>query len=171
MIKRITIPKKGAYSGALSMNIIIRKAEKTDFVAVRNIMDQVQQMHVEWRPDVYRLNDDLISEERFDSMLDAGDLYVADAEGKAVGVLGIAFRHIESPALVARDVFFIASMAVDSGFRGMGIGHKFFEKVKELKTLSGADSIELQVNAKNRAAYEMYKKYGFTEKSINMELR
>ena len=85
MIKRITISKKGAYSGALSMNIIIRKAEKTDYVAVRNIMDQVQQMHVEWRPDVYRLNDDLISEERFDFMLDAGDLYVADAEGKAVG--------------------------------------------------------------------------------------
>ena len=79
--------------------------------------------------------------------------------------------YIESPAQVARDVIFIASMAVDSGFRGMGIGHKFFEKVKELKTLSGADSIELQVNAKNRAAYEMYKKYGFTEKSINMELR
>ena len=29
---------------------------------------------------------------------------------------------------------------------------------------------ELQLNAKNSAAYEMYKKYGFTEKSINMEL-
>jgi len=26
------------------------------------------------------------------------------------------------------------------------------------------------VNAKNKAAYEMYCNYGFTEKSINMEL-
>lgn len=32
------------------------------------------------------------------------------------------------------------------------------------------DAIELQVNAKNTAAYEMYRKYGFTEKSINLEL-
>ena len=32
------------------------------------------------------------------------------------------------------------------------------------------DGIELQVNARNGAAYEMYKRYGFTEKSINMEL-
>ena len=32
------------------------------------------------------------------------------------------------------------------------------------------DGIELQVNARNRAAYEMYTKCGFREKSINMEL-
>lgn len=32
------------------------------------------------------------------------------------------------------------------------------------------DGIELQVNARNVTAYEMYKKCGFTEKSINMEL-
>ena len=30
--------------------------------------------------------------------------------------------------------------------------------------------IELQVNAKNKAAYKIYSDYGFTNKSINMEL-
>lgn len=39
-----------------------------------------------------------------------------------------------------------------------------------MKIEKNMDGIELQVNARNRAAYEMYKKYGFTEKSINMEL-
>lgn len=37
------------------------------------------------------------------------------------------------------------------------------------QAMNGYDAIELQVNAKNRLAYEMYKNYGFTEKSINME--
>lgn len=32
------------------------------------------------------------------------------------------------------------------------------------------DGLELQVNAKNSAAKVMYESYGFTEKSINMEL-
>lgn len=32
------------------------------------------------------------------------------------------------------------------------------------------DGIELQVNAKNKAAYKIYSDYGFTNKSINMEL-
>lgn len=45
-----------------------------------------------------------------------------------------------------------------------------FEKVKEIKAEKNLDGIELQVNAKNQAAYEMYCNYGFTEKSINMEL-
>lgn len=31
--------------------------------------------------------------------------------------------------------------------------------------------IELRVNAKNKKAYEMYKDYGFSEKSINMKLK
>jgi len=42
--------------------------------------------------------------------------------------------------------------------------------LKDLKKEKHFDGIELQVNAKNVAAYEMYKKCGFTEKSINMEL-
>ena len=45
-----------------------------------------------------------------------------------------------------------------------------FDFIKELKKAKNLDGIELQVNAKNYAAYEMYKKCGFTEKSINMEL-
>lgn len=153
------------------MNREVRKAEKVDFEAVRNIMNQVQEMHVEWRPDIYKSNENLISEEIFDLMCKSGNLYVAEADGKVVGVLEIDYKHIESPAHVTRDVIFIVSMAVEESYRGQGIGHLFFDKVKELKTISGADGIELQLNAKNRAAYEMYRKCGFTEKSINMELK
>ena len=45
-----------------------------------------------------------------------------------------------------------------------------FDFLKQLKVEKNLDGIELQVNAKNSTAYEMYKNYGFTEKSINMEL-
>ncbi len=45
-----------------------------------------------------------------------------------------------------------------------------FEFLKVMKKEKNMDGIELQVNAKNIAAYEMYKKCGFTEKSINLEL-
>ena len=46
-----------------------------------------------------------------------------------------------------------------------------FDFLKELKVEKNMDAIEMQVNAKNTAAYEMYRKYGFTEKSINLERR
>ena len=152
------------------MKVRIRIAKKVDYESVIKIMSQVQDMHVEWRPDVYKPNDNLIPEDVFEKIIENGTFYVVEKNDMVVGVLEIVFRHIESPSHVTRDVIFIDTMAIDKNFRGMGIGHQMFDFLKVIKQEKGLDGIELQVNAKNRAAYEMYQKCGFTEKSINMEL-
>ena len=153
------------------MEVIVRLPRLQDYERVSQIMDQVQQLHVEWRPDVYKPASPLITMDMFEAILKDGNWYVAEADGVVVGVLELMKRHVESPAQVTKDVLFISTMAIDEKYRGKGIGHLFFEKVKRLKQEKGYDTIELQVNAKNRLAYEMYRKYGFTEKSINMELK
>ena len=153
------------------MDIRIRNAITNDYGSVIKIISQVQDMHVEWRPDIYKYNDNLITKEEFEKLVENNTFFVAENENKKiVGILEIIFRHIESPAHVTRDVIFIDTMAVDEKYRGLGVGHKMFEFLKMMKIEKNMDGIELQVNARNRAAYEMYKKYGFTEKSINMEL-
>lgn len=78
------------------MDIIIRPAETSDFDSVVHILNQVQALHVNWRPDIYKESKNFFS------------LY--------------AFQDA-----LGRETFYVA-------------------------------------------AYEMYKKCGFTEKSINMEL-
>ena len=153
------------------MEVIVRLPRLQDYERVSKIMDQVQQLHVEWRPDVYKPASPLITMDMFEAILKDENWYVAEADGVVVGVLELMKRHVESPAQVMKDVLFISTMAVDEKYRGKGIGHLFFEKMKRLKQEKGYDTIELQVNAKNRLAYEMYRKYGFTEKSINMELK
>ena len=153
------------------MEVIVRLPRLQDYERVSQIMDQVQQLHVEWRPDVYKPASPLITMDLFEAILKDGNWYVAEADGVVVGILELMKRHVESPAQVTKDVLFISTMAIDEKYRGKGIGHLFFEKVKRLKQEKGYDTIELQVNAKNRLAYEMYRKYGFTEKSINMELK
>ena len=153
------------------MKITIRTPQMQDYDRFSAIMDQVQQLHVEWRPDVYKPASPLITMDMFEAILKDGNWYVAEADGVVVGILELMKRHVESPAQVTKDVLFISTMAIDEKYRGKGIGHLFFEKVKQLKQEKGYDTIELQVNAKNRLAYEMYRKYGFTEKSINMELK
>ena len=152
------------------MDFIIRNVKEEDYEAVINIMNQVQRMHVEWRPDIYKINENLIPSDVFQEIAAGDTFYVAETEGKVVGVLEIEFRHIETPSHVTRDIVFIDTMAVDKAYRGMGVGHLFFEKVKKIKEEKHLDGIELQVNAKNKAAYKMYSQYGFTKKSINMEL-
>lgn len=152
------------------MEVKIRKAEEKDYAKVLDIMNQVQKLHVEWRPDIYKTNENFFELGYLKELIEKDCAYVAEAEGEAVGFMEIMFRHVTSPAHVTRDFVFIDTMAVDEKYRGRGIGHKFFDKVKEIKEEKGLDGIELQVNARNKAAYEMYKKCGFTEKSINMEL-
>ena len=39
------------------MNVNIRLAKEADYEAVMKIMSQVQEMHVQWRPDIYKYND------------------------------------------------------------------------------------------------------------------
>ena len=87
-----------------------------------------------------------------------------------MGILGLMYRHVETPVHVTKDIIFIDSMAVDESYRKKGVGHAFFDFLKELKKEKDYDAIELQVNARNKGAYNMYRNYGFTEKSINMEL-
>ena len=153
------------------MEVKIRSPKQQDYDRFSNIMDQVQLLHVGWRPDVYKPATPLITKEMFEEILKGDNWYVAEADGKVVGVLELIIYHIENPSQVTRDILFISSMAVDQEYRGKGIGHQFFEKVKQIKEENGYDSIELQVNAKNKMAYEMYENYGFTEKTINMELK
>ena len=152
------------------MEVRVRNAKKADYKSVIKIISQVQDMHVKWRPDIYKPNENLIPEDMFEKIIENGTFYVAEVNDIVMGVLEIMFKHVESPSHVTRDVIFIDTMAIDENYRGMGIGHQMFDFLKAMKQEMGLDGIELQVNAKNRAAYEMYQKCGFAEKSINMEL-
>lgn len=153
------------------MEITVRKATLEDYDSALKLMDQVQMMHVSWRPDIYRETECILPLENYRSFVENDAFFVAEADGSVVGIMSLLFRHIENPAMVTRDIIYVDSMAVDENFRGQGVGHKFFEEIKRLKAEKKFDGIELSVNAMNKAAYEMYIKYGFTEKSINMELR
>lgn len=151
-------------------DILIRNAKSDDYERVEAIMKQVQRLHVDWRPDIYKQGGTVLPPGVFEEAVGEQTFFVAEYKGRVAGILFIMYRHIENDNQVTRDVIFVDSMAVDEADRGKGIGHAFFDFLKELKEQKGYDGIELQVNAKNKAAYQMYVKYGFTEKSVNMEL-
>lgn len=150
--------------------IAIRYAEPNDYSEVEMIMQQVQEMHINWRPDIYKRGDVVLPPEIFDEAVQNKELIVAENADKIIGLLLFMIRHIENNNQVTRDVLYIDSMAVAEGCRGQGVGHSLFEFAKQIRQQRNLDGIELAVNAKNLKAKAMYEKYGFTEKSINMEL-
>ena len=152
------------------MKIHIRNAQPDEYQTIEIIMKQFQQMHIDWRPDIYKYNETVLSLEIYKQAVNERTFFVAEYDGNVAGILFIIYRHIENPNQVTRNIIFVDSMAVDEKYRGKGIGHAFFDFLKNLKNERGYDGIELQVNAKNKAAYKIYSDYGFTNKSINMEL-
>lgn len=153
------------------MDIEIRFAEEKDYNQVEKIMKQVQVMHTEWRPDVYKNIEILLPLDMYMDYVNNRELIVAtlDSEG-VVGILIYVTRNISGGPMVDRKVMFIDSMGVDEQYRGQGIGRELFAFARNLCEEQDYDGLELQVNAKNVAAKRMYEKYGFTEKSVNMEL-
>ena len=152
------------------MDLIVRAAKMEDYPSVERIMAQVQNLHVGWRPDVYRPVETAISREELRESVSNGLFFVAEAEETVVGILQILIRRVRAPHQVPRDVLFVETMAVDETRRGQGVGHAFFDFLRAFRDENGLDGIELQVNARNARAMEMYEKCGFTPKSVNMEL-
>lgn len=153
-----------------SMEIKIRNAGPADYEAVEKILQQVQRLHIGWRPDIYRPCETMLPPELYEQAVRNGVCFVAEYGGKVAGAMRVEYRHIANPVQATRDVIYIDSMGVEESCRGKGIGHAFFEFLKALKEQKGFDAIELQVNAKNEAARGVYADCGFMEKSITMEL-
>lgn len=152
------------------MHRTIRCAETSDYNDAEVIMKEVQQLHVTWRPDIYKLADTVYSREYFDKLVSEKRILVAEEDGHVVGLLSFMYRHVESDKQVTRNVIFVDDLAVKEEYRGKGIGTQLLKTIKERVKAENLDGLELQVNARNTAAQKMYEKFGFTEKSINMEL-
>ena len=134
------------------MKIHIRNAEPDEYQTIEAIMKQVQQMHIDWRPDIYKYSETVLPLEIYKQAVKERTFFVAEYDRNVAGILFIRYRHIENPNQVTRNIIFVDSMAVDEKYRGKGIGHAFFDFLKILKEERGYDGIELQVNAKNKAA-------------------
>ena len=148
--------------------VLIRPAVPDDYEQAERIMQQVHALHLSWRPDIYKPCAPVLPRPEFLEAVAGQRLLVAETDGKAAGILLYLHRHIESENQVTREDLFIET--IDAGYRGRGIGRQLLQAAEETAREKGYDGVELQVNAKNTDAYAFYKKYGFTEKSINMEL-
>ncbi|MBE6118332.1 MAG: GNAT family N-acetyltransferase [Erysipelotrichaceae bacterium] len=152
------------------MHTVIRRAERQDYGAVERIMQQLQNLHVSLRPDIYRKADPVVGKAYFEQSADSGVWWVAETDGTVSGVMEIYRRKYDASVQTPRRTLFIASIAVEESLRSHGIGHALLKKAEELRDEAGMDGIELQVNARNAAARRLYESYGFRPESINMEL-
>lgn len=138
--------------------------------AVNALARQVHELHVSWRPDIFRMPEgDIYSEERFVEVIRARQLYVAKLNGFVVGYVLTSMKEKSLPTQVLRKVFLIDELCVDKSFRGHGIGTQIIEDVRALARAFGCTDLQLNVYPQNDDGVGFYQKCGFMIQNINMQ--
>lgn len=148
---------------------MLELATLSDREAVNNLARQVHALHVEWRPDIYEMVDELYPEERIREAISARSLYVAKLAGQTVGYVSLKIRTYDWPGVVKRKVMVVDEIAVEESARNQGIGKAMMEDVHALAKAFRCTDLQLGVYPQNDGAVAFYQKCGFTIRSIDMQ--
>ena len=148
---------------------MIELASIKDRNEVNHIARQIHQLHMDWRPDLYRMPEELFPEERFSDLISKRELYVAKLNGIVVGYALARTRVVDTPDHMPRKVFQIEQFCVDEEFRNHGIGTQMMEELRVLAKAFGSTDMQLNVYPQNDAAVSFYQKCGFMIQNINMQ--
>ena len=136
---------------------------------INAICVQCHALHVQWRPDIYKIDEELYDEEWFLEGLKEKQIYVAKLHGVIVGYLRYRIRDVDHPGSVKRRLFLLDEFAVEESCRNQGIGTEMMQDVCALARAFGCTDMQMSVYPQNEAALALYRKCGFTIRNISMQ--
>ena len=142
---------------------MIRFAKTEDVPQINKLREQVNRIHVQGRPDIFKAGFCREFQDRTAWYLqsDSNDIIVDDREGEITGMVMIDYiQKPESPYGLAREFCHIAEICVDEKWRRKGVAHELMERVREEARKKGMSKIELDVWAFNDAL-AFYEAEGF----------
>ena len=148
---------------------MLELATTKDRSDINRLARQVHEMHVQWRPDLYQMPEELYPEELFTELVKQRELYVAKKDGAVIGFVLIRMRVSEGIGKITRKIMCIDQVCVDEPLRNRGIGSQMMEEVRILARAFGCTDLQLGVYPQNDAAVSFYQKCGFMIRSIDMQ--
>lgn len=157
------------------MNFKIREGSEFDYVDIRNLVNEVHDLHVKNRPDVYLDVDNPFEKERLEEILNSGNkklFIVEDVDSKelvAYSIVQIMIpRNIQ--ILIPSKFAYIDDFCVKSTYQKKGIGRLLFDHIVDYAKTEGALSIQLTVWEFNENAIKFYESLGMSTRNRRMEL-
>lgn len=150
---------------------MLEPAKLSDREAINALARQVHALHVAWRPDVFRMVEELYPVERFERAMAEKQLYVARQNGIPIGYAAVILRHYNWPGVVDRKVLMLDEFGVDESSRGRGIGKQMMEDIKALAREMDCGDIQLGVYARNSAAIGFYGRMGMSVSSYAYHMK
>ena len=150
---------------------MLQLARPEDRAAIEVLAQQIHRMHVQWRPDIYQLADEMWSQIRFGDAVAQRQLFVAKIDNAVVGYVLFRIRNYEMIGHVKRRVLLVDEICVDESCRNQGIGTKMMIEVRALAKAFGCTDMQLGVYPQNEEALAFYQKCGFRIRSIDMQMK
>ena len=152
---------------------MIREANINDYENIKKLVLQIQEIHLNKRPDIFN-NEDSFPYNDYKMSLTAKNSfnYVYEENNIIKGYIMFTTKEVGLiPFMNNRTILFIDDIVVDKNYHNAGIGTKLFTFIEEKAKLLNINSIELNVWNLNEEAIKFYEKMGFKAQRMQMEKR
>lgn len=143
---------------------MIRRGRKGDIFEIERLLYQVQKVHADIRPDIFRHGQKKYTTEELENLLQDNSRPIFVHENDEYKIDGYIFCVYQitkdSRSLYDRKVLYIDDLCVDERCRGNSIGTQLYEYAVKFAKENHFDSITLNVWNGNDIAYQFYEKCG-----------
>lgn len=150
----------------------IRPACEADIPALDRLLYQVQKVHSDLRPDLFRAGGRKYNDEQIRDILSDSEkpVFVAELVGSVVGyAFCIRQQHLGSNSLTDVPSLYVDDLCVDESMRGAHIGSALYDFLLGYAKDKGYYSLTLNVWADNLGALGFYEREGLRAQKIGME--
>ena len=151
---------------------MIRQALEKDIPKIEDLLSQVDLVHHEGRPDIFKIGKKY-SEDELKLLLKDEQRPILVSVNESDEVLGYCFciyvQHIDNSVLTDIKTLYIDDLCVDETLRGKHIGKELYEAAVELARQNGCYNLTLNVWSCNPSALRFYEAQGLVPQKICME--
>ena len=150
---------------------MIRKANKNDIGRIIELLHQVNMVHHEIRPDLFKSYTTKYNEQELEALLDndSNPIFVYD-DGEVLGHAFCQITDVKSHKLLQdAKTLYIDDICVDEKVRGKHVGKALYEFVRDYAKSIGCYNMTLNVWEGNDPALSFYKNMGMKVQKTGME--
>ena len=151
----------------------IRRAVEADIPSILRLLVQVNMVHHNGRPDLFKGPATKYNEAQLRAILADDHTPVFACVDEQGALLGYAFcvvkQAVNDNILTDIKTLYIDDLCVDERARGQGVGRALYEHALDFARQAGCYNLTLNVWTCNPSAMRFYEKCGLTPQKVGME--
>ena len=152
--------------------ITVRPATKDDIPTLMALLVQVNMVHHNGRPDLFKGPTTKYTWAELEQILQNDDTPVfvcADGDGRVLGHGFCVLQHFGGQLMEEVDTLYIDDICVDEAARGLGVGRALYAHILAHARQKGCYNVTLNVWTCNPGAMQFYEKLGLKPYRVGME--